>query len=48
MYRLQSICEIGHTLGQKQVADELEFLMFVDILVTKGKKIDNLRVWKHC
>lgn len=36
------------TVGQKQVADVLGFLMFVDILVTKSKKIDNLRVWKHC
>jgi len=40
--------EIGHSLRQKQVADVLEFHMFVDILVTECKKIDNLRVWKHC
>jgi hypothetical protein len=29
--------EIGRFLWQKQLADVLEFLMFVDILVTKWK-----------
>jgi hypothetical protein len=46
--KVKSSYEIGQSHMQKQVADVLGFLMFVDILVTNCKKIDKLRIWKHC